>query len=295
MADKEEMAARRYSAAELEKMALQSENEARILRGEPPVYNKGGTNMEDAAKKKEEEEKAEADKAKMLSQAKSLIDLGMEPKQVGAILMGFGPNMQGGYTPPSSNGMGFDDVVKIIKLMDSRDGSSKTDAAIERLERKIEQLDKRKDNKSDEPIDPMTYMMKQAEVVSGWRKTLLEMGVVVDPGAVRHDTKGESIESIKERHRHDEKMEELKSEREYHARMTEIAGSIPERIGRGLGSQIRKGNSTSSNSNGKDELERFPCADCGTMIYITPETQTRVKCPKCNMIFERDVAAEIPI
>jgi hypothetical protein len=123
------------------------------------------------------------------------------------------------------------------------------------------------------------------------------MGVVVDPRAIRQEpNKGESLEAMKIRLSHEEKMAAINERRKYHEEMTNIAASIPDRIGRGAASQVRENIvARRDDGNGKDELETLTCGSkmqdgttCGATIYITPETRTRVKCPKCNSMYERD-------
>lgn len=105
---------------------------------------------------------------------------------------------------------------------------------------------------------------------------------------------GESLESVKEKHRHEESMEAVKADREYKQKITSIAGDIPERVGRGLAGQVgeEKGGSSRKHSSGGDELDSITCEECGQKIYLTPETQNEVTCPKCGAIFTKTSTAE---
>lgn len=302
LAEKEERAARRYSAAELDKMALQAENEARIMRGEPPVIKGVGNMADEEAKKAAEEEKVAKQMERQREQALALITAGVDPKQIGAMLMGGFASPQMGY-PPVQQGMDIKDIIAIINLMDKRGEGSKVDATIERLERKIEKLmdEKEKDKNKDkpEPVDPLAPVNALVE----WRKALMDLGVVVDPRSVRTaPATGESIEVIKEKNRHDEKMEEVKATREYHDGLVQLGASIPDRIGRGAAQEIRESMKSSSsakreqgNNNGKGKLETMKCGDCGNMMIITPETKLTITCSKCGSIWDRTPVDNIPI
>ena len=95
-------------------------------------------------------------------------------------------------------------------------------------------------------------------------------------------TSGESLEVIREKHQHDEKMEGLKTDKDYKERLTTIASSLPERIGRGMASQIGEGEGGSSGGS----LETILC-ECGFRIPVTPETGEQITCPKCGSIFTK--------
>ncbi len=89
---------------------------------------------------------------------------------------------------------------------------------------------------------------------------------------------GEPIEVVQERNRHDEKMLEIKAESEHKKELRELASTIPERIGRGVAKQVRESG-----------MESFICTNCGSTIYVPPETGNIITCgnDKCRMKFER--------
>ena len=58
MAWKEKITARRFKTAELERMTLEAENEARRLRGEPPIAGGRGNMADDEEKAKREDRKS---------------------------------------------------------------------------------------------------------------------------------------------------------------------------------------------------------------------------------------------
>lgn len=287
MAEREDRAAQRYSAAELEKMAIESENEVARLRGEPPKYKYGGGNMDDEEKRKKEEGE-ERKREKLMSSARSLIDSGMEPSQVGQMLLGLTPTNQPSVV---TQGMSFKDVTEIINLVTEKKEVSELRSLIASLDKKIDEFARGGGGKtSKEPearyTDPVTYARQMADANKAYYEALKDIGMIRESGTVT--ATGEPLEIVKERNRHDERLEELRAEREYKKEMTEIASGIPESVGRGIGGQIRGEPGGNSGSSG---LGHIICSDCGTRILTPPET-TEVKCPKCNAIYSRKESKE---
>lgn len=285
--DKELRAAKRYSAAELEKMALESENEAARLRGEPPKHKSyGGEEMTDEEKAKKEEERK-----RLLDSAKALIDSGMEPKQVGQMLLGLVPT-QGAAGYPPAQGMGLDDVIKIVNLVTEKKETSELKAVIASLDKKVDDLARGGGKGKDEakPIDPITFARQQAEMTKAYVETLKDLGIIKEP--VVTTEKGEPLEVVKEKHRHEERMEEVKTDRSYKETLGETLSNIPERIGRGIAGQISEGEEEESNKG--SALESLICQEegCGTKIYITPTSGNQVTCPKCGSIYTRKETVE---
>lgn len=285
--EREERAAKRYSAAELEKMALEAENEAARLRGEPPKHKYGGGEV-DEDKKKEEEE---ARKQQLMAQATALIEHGMEPEQVGRFLLGL-PSMSGGAAQVTQ-GMTLKDVKEIIDMTTEKKEASELRSMISSLDKKIEELVKNPPHRDKpEPTDPVIFATQQAETLRIYHKTLDSLGMIPKPEPKTSD--GRSLEVVKEEHRHDEKMEEIKADKEYKQNITEIATDIPERIGRGIAGQIKE---EGGSSGGGRELESIICSGegCGTRIFITPETGPQVICPKCSAIYQRKGTVETEV
>lgn len=288
--EKETRAALRFSAAEMEKMALESENEAARLRGEPPKYKHyGGEGMTDEERAKKEEEEARQ-REKLMASAKSLIDSGLDPKQVGQMLLGL-PSISGA-PPTPAQGMGFDEVMKMVTFIVGKKEADELKVIIASLDKKIDEMVKNPPHKDEPPksIDPVTFAKQQAETLRLYHATLDEMGLIPKPEPRTSD--GKSLDVVKEEHRHDERMDEIKSEREYKQELTKIAADIPERIGRGVGSQLTEGSSGSGGGGGG--LEYLTCQEegCGIKIYITPETGSQVECPKCGSIYSRKATVE---
>jgi ribosomal protein S27E len=287
--EKETRAAIRYSAAEMEKMAIESENEAARLRGEPPRHKyHGGDEMSDEDKEKKKQEEAEQ-KAALLTSATSLINSGLDPKQVGQMLMGLNPTPATmGYAP--AQGMGFDEVMKMITFIVGKKETDELKGIIASLDKRLDDLSKVGTGRREEarPIDPITFAKQQAEAVAAWHEAI--QVIIPKPGPV--SDKGEPIEVVKERNRHDEKMEEIKGDLNYKKSLTDIATDIPERIGRGIAGRFAEeeesvGMGSSVSSKGNSSLEHIVCADCGFKIQVPPNAGKEIECPKCGAVYTK--------
>lgn len=289
--EREERAAKRYSAAELEKMAIESENETARLRGEPPrhkYYGGEGMTDEERAKKEEDEAKQVEQKAKLMASAKSLIDSGMEPAQVGQMLLGLPITGQPG-SPTVTQGMTLKDVKEIIDMTTEKKEASELRVLIASLDKKIDDFVKGGGGKgASVPIDTATFAKQQADSVIAWHKALQEITPKAPPASVA----GEPLVVVQEKNRHEEKMEEIKVEREYKESISTTLGEIPERIGYGYAARVREEGEGSSGDSGG--LEYIMCTNegCNTKIYITPDTGDQVTCPKCQMVYQRRQTAE---
>ena len=285
--EKEMRAAQRFSAAELDKMALESENEARRLRGEPLMVG-GKTVATDEEKKKEDEIKLAEQREKLTIQAKALIDSGMPAQQVGQMLMGLPTAGGGAAAIPVQQGMGFKEVMELMTFMVGKKESDELKSTITALSKQVEDLAKGGGRKTDiTPVDPVAFATQQAEAVSAWH-TALEK--IAPKPASTHTS--DSIEVVKEKNRHDEEMEKIRDDRDYKRSITDIASDIPERIGRGYANQVRDDGGADKSGNGGG-LESIICSEdgCHTKIFITPQTGNSVTCPKCKTIYNKDVAA----
>lgn len=100
---------------------------------------------------------------------------------------------------------------------------------------------------------------------------------------------GTSVEERRANFQHEEKMEELKTDRQYKEGLVGGIADLTESIGMGAGREILKGGSVGSQGN-PGELETLTCGKCGAKIYITPETKTRVQCPKCGEVYTREIS-----
>lgn len=277
--EREARAAQRFSAAELEKMAIESENEVARLRGEPPKYkySSGGEIMNDEEKKKADEKQA-AQQEKITTQAIALISSGMPAAQVGQMLMGLTPT---GTTPMPAQGMGLDDVLKIVNLVVGKKEADELKDVIADLSRKVTDITKNPPHKEEtKPLDPISFAKAQAEAVLAWNEALEKLRPAP---AVSASSGGESIEVVKEKNRHAEKMEEIHTDRDYKQGLVEVVGEIPENIGRGIGQQFSESH---DDGGGGGELLFMTCTEegCGTKIHYPPGTK-EITCPKCHALY----------
>jgi len=96
---------------------------------------------------------------------------------------------------------------------------------------------------------------------------------------------GISLEDTKEKHRHEERIDEIKANREHNERLTELASSIPDRIGRGIGEDMRRGRGPKGSPS--STLDKITC-ECGTEFVVSPEAMEKgeATCPKCGMVYK---------
>jgi len=139
--------------------------------------------------------------------------------------------------------------------------------------------------------DPVVIISKAKALTDGLRSA----GLIPVPSAG-----GTGLEELKETHRHDEKMEEIHAEADYKKILGETISELPERIGRGVGSEIlaREGaEEPGDSSGGGSRLEYMACTEqvngkvCGTKIPVPPGV-SQVTCPSCGTIYTRGAAGE---
>jgi len=294
LAQKEDIAAQRLSAAELEKMAIESENEAAKLRGEPPVHRQAP----DTVAKDEKEAQVEQ-RRQLMETGKALLDAGIDPKQVGQILLGLNPSASGGQQIlASGSGVTMQDVFDYGDRLMTATKRSEADDAVTRLEKTVNDLSRQLAeervlrtlgaNKGQAPvqINPATYAREQLEALKSFADTIIDLGLAQKPGTGNTNAQDKSIEELKETHRHEEKMQQLRIDEDKSKGQIEVLSSIPERLGRGWANQMRDNGGIESNKN--DGFEHIKCERCGADVIITPTTGQRVTCAKCGLVYERD-------
>lgn len=302
LAQKEEMAAARYSAAELDKMAIESENEAAKMRGEPPVH-KSKTEDEDDAKNEEKENKK---RQRVMNAAKALIDSGADPDIVARMMLQIPSDNR---APAPHDGTSITDLTTAMKDLNdivaaqvlvrnpARDGGS--DDIIKEMRQEMKELRNAVTalaagnvNK----IDPLTAAKNQAVAMNEMSSAMLayakSFGWAPPGQGGTGKASATTIEEIKEKNRHDEKMLELGQEKEHKDKLVEIAASIPERIGEGAAKYYR---SSSNMQSAGDGFEHLKCDTCGTDIVITPTTGSTVKCPKCEQVYAKNSGQQPPV
>ena len=289
MEEKEETAARRYSAATLETMALEAENEARRLRGDPPKNN-GGNGMDDP-------EQGAEKKVKVMNSAKALIDAGMDPADVGRMLLNMPPavNTRQVDAQPTQGGNYVKDVVSIVDLVVGKREDADIKALLVNMNKRLESIEsgktklRRRDDDDDDGdgrsrrYDPISQMKQQAEAVKMWQETLEGMGLSQKPGSAA----SESIEMVKEKNRHEEQLLAVKSHAEYEAKLGETVASIPEKVGQGIGRLFLDGDDEeepAAKGSNAPLMQHVKC-ECGQSITVPPGIK-QFTCPKCGSKYE---------
>lgn len=243
----------------------------------------GGKNVETKSGNEEEKKKIIDD---IGTNAKFLLDKGVDPKTVGQYLIGaMGQSVGGSITigplgqPPGQQGITFNDVKALVQMLNENRPSSELKEVLEGLKSSVTALAANKP----QPLDPIQMGRQYAQFWKALRDEGTQMGFFKEPPAGGGGDTGESTETLREKYRHEEKMEELKADREHKERLADIASEIPERIGKGIADQALEGGNGQGESAG---LEEFECEDCKTKIPI-PHEATQVTCPKCKSIFKR--------
>ncbi len=125
--------------------------------------------------------------------------------------------------------------------------------------------------------DPVASARRVKEVFDGFKG----MGLIPEPSPG-----GASIDELKVKYGHVEKMEELRADREHKERLVDITADLPERIGRGIGEDIRRsrGKERSPSRSPSSTLDKIKCEECGTEFVVPPEAMEKgvAICPKCG-------------
>ncbi len=223
------------------------------------------------------------ERAEVIEQAKALycscIDAGGDPKRCADMVAGLIPTQPGASSPQATS---ITELVGALKTLDDLRGPN---AGMEALKLSFDSLAaeiRQGRGNVNQPLDPVAFAKQQAEALKEWKKVIDE----INPSPAGT---GEPLEVVKEKNRHDEQMETIRDEREYKESITEIASSIPERIGKGMARRHEKGSSSDSG----DGLPYISCTEkgCGTKIYYTPESQ-KITCPKCQTVYDREEKSE---
>jgi len=286
--ERETRAAQRYSAATLEQMAIDAENEVARARGEPPKYKyHGGEEVTDEEKEKKKQEEAEQ-REKLMDSARALIDSGLDPKQVGQMLLGLTPTSTGGF-PPAVQGMGFDEVMKMVTFIVGKKETDELKGIIASLDKRLDDLAKGGGAggkiETPRPLSPMEYAKQQVEYINA----LKELGLIKEP--VITGPSGEPLDIVKERNRHEERMEEVRGETDYKKTLGQTITEIPERIGRGIAGRISEEEEGGGGSH-SSSLEYITCEGCGTRFPIPPNAGSQIECPKCQSVYTKKGTAE---
>jgi LSD1 subclass zinc finger protein len=305
LSDQEAMAAQRFSTANLEKMAIQAENEAAKLRGEPPMHKpfRGDEDEDEDEEYGELLTKRANKRKKVLDAARALIDSGVDPNVVARMMLNLPMDERAQQAAPQQTSS-ITELTEAMKnmndIVESRVASMRPNGDDDRTRELISEM--RQEQKElrnlvtklltegmggkREQIDPMTAATNAVKMIKTYNDAMKDYAEgfgYVKPGG-ETAPKGESIEALKERHRHDEEMAKLGIDKEYKTNLAETLADIPVAIGSGLARQMREGQESKQSIPGAEGLESHKCDSCGTMI-IAPPGAKQVRCPKCGMTY----------
>ena len=157
------------------------------------------------------------------------------------------------------------------------ESKSKTPAEVQVLTSEVESL--RSELK--QVSDPVALMTRAKAITDSMKAA----GFIPEPAPG-----ADSIEARKVQYEHDEKMEQIKSEARYKEKLGDTISSIPERVGRGLGSQIMETEETQKTGKTEEAAPpaTFKCVKCGTMIPVSVDAP-QIECPnpECRAIYTR--------
>ena len=266
---KEKIAASRYSAAELERLAIGAEQETQRMAktGEAPQVITPSSNRED-----------------IVNMVTALIDAGVDPTVIGQILVGRKasinsiPGMAGAAMMGVSHGKATDVNDTIITLLD-RVTKAEMSAMEARLSAQLVALDKSNNGNTPAIVDPIEQMQR---TLAAFR----EMGLLATHNG---NNNIDSIEKLKEQNRHAEKVLELNSTKEYHDGMVTVLSSIPEKIGAGIANRVREQSSITDVGDGTHGMKTFACHKCGKPIVVPPEAVNEVICGSCGQKHAKNI------
>lgn len=267
---KENLAALRYSAAELDRMATQIEREADRMNtpgGIAAAETNGGKTKE------------------IISQAVILLNSGVDPKVVGQILSGTTPltvAIPGGAA--GGGGITFQDIKGILDTFLEVKSDKNKDSVIADLREKVAKLESKGNTPPAAPLDPISYAKQSADAVSTMFQAWKDMGLIKEPAP---SSGKNSVEEMRESHRHEERMEAIKADKEHKGEMRKIAAEIPRRIGRGVAQHIREGEDGDSERVAAGDIESIKCGACGKNILVPPDVGDTLICPHCGAKYQK--------
>ncbi len=163
----------------------------------------------------------------------------------------------------------------VESLVGNKSGSSSADA-VEALRSEMGTL--RQELRT--ATDPVESARRVREVYD----SLKGAGFIPEPS-----TGGKTVEQTKEEYRHEERMDELRAGREHNERLIDLASGIPEKVGMGIGEDIRRGRGK-ERSPGSSTLPRFTCEGCHKEFPISPEAEKQgiLTCPHCGTTYRSE-------
>ncbi len=283
--------ARELQRTRAEEIIARRRNAIAAIRGGHAVAEPGNTRTQESGQGRGKEW--------LVDMAEGLLKRGLDPSVVGRTvdyLLGQGQSPQiglpGAGTP--SQGISFTDMKELFKMGQE---SNKTDptltALLTKLTDKIEAVEKVA------AARPPAVAEKRTAFIIGQDGSLqevpLDRPILLQPKPV--DAGAKSIEMVKEDNRHLEEVERLKIDKEHKNSIAQTLASIPEKIGKGLASQVMESGGAEETVTGAAartaEMESFQCPECKTEFSI-PAGALQITCPNCKQadgsptVYKRD-------
>ena len=184
-------------------------------------------------------------------------------------------------------------LADVKTIMDMAKGEKGTDpqltAILSRLNDRLDTIERERKHVDEKP---RSWVVVNADGTV--QRINSDEPIVIRPPAPANT--GKSIEEIKEENRHAEVLEAQKTEREYKEKIAGVVAELPERIGAGLGGRMLEQEESSAPAarTSSVQLEHLKCTGeiegkpCGFDIPIPPGATTKITCPKCGTIYERE-------
>lgn len=232
---------------------------------------------------------------KIVDQCVYLLNQGVDPKVVGQLLQGM-PTNAGSALLPGSTSQGASikdltsamrDMFEMVETRKPKDDGGLT-RVLDRLDRFTDDLKGLREEVADvkagryarqENVSPADALKQQIDLLKTAREMATEMGWVKQEATAT----GEPIDIVREKNRHAEKMKEIDVDSEHKERIGNIIAEIPERIGKGITSQLMTEGGEESGTGG---LPTYPCT-CGHKIVIPPGAPDAIKCSKCGAVYTK--------
>lgn len=299
------MAAQRYSAAQLESMAIQAENETAKLRGDPPLHHQSTEEEDEEEREAERQRKVEKKRTQMLNAARALIDSGVDPEIAARMMLQIPGQGQPVTTQPTGHQPSLAELTEaMLNLKELSKSDNRDDKFMELIDQMREDsrrnqelllkvIERMSEGGKGEKVDPVQAASNQAKAMREFHSSMIEYATSLGY-APRGEgvTQTRDINEVKENNRHEEEILRIKSDQNYKESIAETLSDLPVTLGGSIAHNMREsaGKESSKPVSHQSEpggVESHVCNDCGTKIYAPPGVP-RIRCPKCGKEYEID-------
>ncbi len=280
--------ARELQRTRAEEIIARRRNAIAAIRGGHAVTEPGNTRTPESGQGRGKEW--------LVDMAEGLLKRGLDPSVVGRTvdyLLGQGQSPQiglpGAVAP--AGGISFTDMKELFKMGQE---SNKTDSTLtdilKKLTDKIDTVERIAASRP--PAEKRTAFIVGQD--GSLQEVPLDRPILLQTKPI--DAGVKTIEMLKEENRHAEEIQRLSIDKEHKNSIAQTLASIPEKIGKGLASQVMEdggGEETVAISSGRTEMESFQCPECKTEFSI-PAGALQITCPNCKQadgsptVYKRD-------